>query len=573
MKKYFVVAIALMAVMVVAMPASAKVEFSYGGLFRARVLSEGDFVNAISVTPGAAAGTAPVFKDTDENTRNRLDQRLRLFFTFTASENLKLVTKFEANEVWGGQDFGFSTFGNSQAAGGGRVGADHPNDFVVKNSYIDFNIPNAAMPINAKVGIQTLTLFNSWVIDDDFSSANVSMKFDPFKLTLGYIAGQNDDQFNEKENIDDFFAVVDYVCGPFSASVAGVVQFGHDTVASADPGTVSQTTPVNFFAGNFLPTPASTSTGPRTGSATFTSANFQQQGARNFFQRYFTNPFGSTQNAAINHITASDNNLIDFAFNVNYKIDWLSAYLTFVKNFGSVHFQAFQNNLESAPGHGFDMDYTGWMIDAGASYFCGPFTANLGGFYTSGPGDIKDSLRGGGDGTVQGKKTGDIDWFTYPLGTSKYFSEIIGGGIFDPIAPMHEDLQWKGYPYPSNLWTINAGGAWQVLPSTKVAVSYWYFGTSEDVVSGAKHPNNFAGGALNKQNQFLSEYFRGEVPANELNFASEIGHEINLNISHKIVDGLMLDLVAAYLIAGDAYSMRNDDLNALEMGARLQWTF
>jgi hypothetical protein len=138
---------------------------------------------------------------------------------------------------------------------------------------------------------------------------------------------------------------------------------------------------------------------------------------------------------------------------------------------------------------------------------------------------------------------------------------------------MHEDLQWKGYPYPSNLWTINAGGAWQVLPSTKVAVSYWYFGTSEDVVSGAKHPNNFAGGALNKQNQFLSEYFRGEVPANELNFASEIGHEINLNISHKIVDGLMLDLVAAYLIAGDAYSMRNDDLNALEMGARLQWTF
>ncbi|MHC1744148.1 MAG: hypothetical protein AB9873_14100 [Syntrophobacteraceae bacterium] len=215
------------------------------------------------------------------------------------------------------------------------------------------------------------------------------------------------------------------------------------------------------------------------------------------------------------------------------------------------------------------------MIDAGGSYFCGPFTVNLGGFYTSGPEDIEDSLRGDGAGGVQGKKTGEIDWFTYPLGNSKYFSEIIGGGILDPIAPKHEDLQWKGYPYPSNLWTVNAGAAWQVLPSTKLAFSYWYFGTSEDVVSGPKRPNDarFLGGALNKQNEFLSQYFRGEVPANELQFDSEIGHEFNFNISHKLVDGLMLDLVAAYLISGDAYSMRPDDLDALELGARLQWTF
>ncbi|MHC1744147.1 MAG: hypothetical protein AB9873_14095 [Syntrophobacteraceae bacterium] len=349
MKKYFVVAIALMAVLAVAMPASAKVEFSYGGLFRARVLSEGDFTNPAFVPrrarlPLGHSPPTPSPGTTDENTRNRLDQRLRLFFTFTASENLKLVTKFEANEIWGGQDFEFTTFANSQSNGGGRVGADHPNDFVLKNAYIDFNIPNGMAPINAKVGIQTITLYNSWVIDDDFSSANVTVKLDPFKLTLGYIAGQNDDQFNEKENVDDFLAVVDYVCGPWSASLGTVIQFGHDTVASADPGTVSETTPVTFFAGNFIPTPNSTSTNR---TLAMDANQFANVGARNFFQRYFTNPFGSTSNQVIHHLRASDNNLIDLAMSVNYKIDWLSAYLTFVKNFGKIHIQAFSDNLEA----------------------------------------------------------------------------------------------------------------------------------------------------------------------------------------------------------------------------------
>lgn len=582
MKKYFVVAIALMAVLAVAMPASAKVEFSYGGLFRARVFSEGDFANPISsntVDQFGQALPAPDrrYFDNDENTRNRLDQRLRLYFTFTASENLKLVTKFEANEIWG--DLNSS----------GRIGADHPNDFVVKNSYLDFNIPNGMAPINAKVGIQTITLFNSWVIDDDFASANVAVKLDPFKLTLGYIAGQNDDQFNEKENVDDFIAVVDYVCGPWSASLGTVIQFGHDTFASADPSTVSETTPVTFFAGNYVPAVGSITTGPRQNNTAFNNARFEITGANNFFQRYFTNPFGSSfapnDGVGIHHLTASDNNLIDLALSLNYKVDFMSAYLNFVRNFGKIHIQAFRDNMENGLGsaQGFDFDYEGWMIDAGGSYFCGPFTFNMSGFYTSGPEDIKDSLRGvpglTGPGAVAGKKTGDIDWFTYPLGNSKYFSEIIGGGIFDPIAPKHEDLQWRGYPNPTNLWTINAGAAWQVLPSTKLAFSYWYFGTAEDVVSGPRNPNSFAPGGINNirgfnaRNEFLTQYFRGEVPASALSFDSEIGHEFNLNMSHKIVDGLMLDLVAAYLIAGDAYSMRADDLDAIELGARLQWTF
>jgi hypothetical protein len=544
MKKYFVVAIAVLALVAVAMPASAKVEFSYGGLFRARILSQSDFTRepTFSATTDAA-NVGQQVRDNDENTRNRLDQRLRLYFTFTASENLKLVTKFEAQSVWGSTTAG-NNFGQPYNTGSssGRVGADG-NDFVVKNSYIDFNIPNSMVPINAKVGIQGINLINSWVVDDDFSTANVTFKFDALKVMLGYIGGQNQDTFNEKDNIDDWYLVFDYVCGPWSAQLVGFYQSANDTFASADPSTQTGG-PVNVVVGNRIPT-----------SGSFTSFD-----SRNFFQRYL----GNVDNA--DHARVYDNNLFDLAFNVNYKVDWLSAYINFVKNFGSIDAAVYSTSVEKGVRFSRSMDYTGWMIDAGVNYFCGPFTFNVGGFYTTGPQDIAASLGSRGAGT--GAHTGDIDWFVYPVDTTKYFSEIIGHGILDAYSPQHEDFQWRGAPAPSNLWTVNLGAAWQLLPSTKASFSYWYFGTSEDVVSGPKRA-----GAWINQNDFLTNYFAGTIGRGDVNFASDIGHEFNLGITHKIVDGLVLDLVGAYLIAGDAYSMRNDDLDAMELGARLQWTF
>lgn len=536
MKRYFVVAIAVLALVAVAMPASAKVEFSYGGLFRARVLDQHDF--AANYTQSSPAGV-----DLSEENLSRIDQRLRLFFTFTASENLKLVTKFEANEIWG----------NSNTSG--RVGADQP-DLVVKNSYIDFNIPNGMLPINAKVGVQGINLMNSWLVDDDFASANLTFKFNPsLKASIGYIGGRNDDVFNEQENIDDLWLVVDYVCGPFSAAFAGFAQWGRDTNVSADPQTVINT-PVS-----------STNQLLGTGGVTHASVSaLNISTPTNFFRRYLANAgFGGPFTAA----SFSSNQLYNLGFDLRYKVDYLSAYLTFIKNLGSVDILAFNSDGTGRPTSRMSrtMDYEGWMVDAGLNYFCGPWTLNVGGFYTSGPEDIADSF--GSANNPAGNKTGDIDWFTYPLATSKYFSEIIGGGIFDNRAPMHEDLQWRGYPMPSNLWTVTAGAAWQVLPSTKLAFSYWYFGTSEDVVSGPKRPGDFF-----SQQEFLNDYFTAQnLTKNDLQFDSEIGHEFNLGLTQKIVDGLVLDVVGAYLIAGDAYSLRSDDQDAYEFGARLQWSF
>jgi hypothetical protein len=129
----------------------------------------------------------------------------------------------------------------------------------------------------------------------------------------------------------------------------------------------------------------------------------------------------------------------------------------------------------------------------------------------------------------------------------------MGGGILDSFAP--NGGYWRGYPDPTNIWTATLGGAYQVLPQTKLALSYWYFRTSEPVPS-VYHASNGTWSTAN----FL-------------------GHEIDLNITQNIVDKLNLDLVGAYMFTGQAFRARSDNVNYLhdqncyELGARLQWVW
>ena len=61
--------------------------------------------------------------------------------------------------------------------------------------------------------------------------------------------------------------------------------------------------------------------------------------------------------------------------------------------------------------------------------------------------------------------------------------------------------------------------------------------------------------------------------------SSNLGHEINLNITQNIVDKLNLDLVGAYLFQGDAFRAKTDGIDygtddrTYELGARLQWSW
>ncbi len=496
MKKFLVVGFIVFVAIAVAAPAMAatKIDFSYGGVIRTRVFNQSNFSGL------------------DGGDSLRWDYRMRLYLTFAASENLKLVTKFEVGDVVAG---GPNTTG--------RVGADG-KDIEVKNAYVDFNIPNGLLPLNLKAGTQGLVFFDSWVIDDDFTAAYLSSTVTGVagggtKVGLGFIKAQEPNTFNSELDIDQYFVHVDYPCKPWFLSAIGFWQYGNGTAVSADPQTLN--TPVVGVIQRTI--------------------DSEIDGPTNYFRRALLAP-NSLRPAAF--VKGGQNNLIDLGVTGKYKTDVWSAYLTFVKNLGSVDFKRYDED-----GRAIDTvtsDYTGWMVDAGGSYYCGPWTFSLAGFYTSGPEEVESAFSGR-------RPNVDVDTFTYPLATSKYFSEIIGGGIFDNTAPSHDDLQWRGYGFPTNLWTVNLGAAWQVLPDTKLGFGYWYFSTAEDVISEVRGFN--ANGFLN------------------VNLDTSIGHEFNLNLTQKVVDGLMLDVVGAYLITDDAYSSAIDEDDVFEIGARLQWSF
>jgi len=634
MKKHLLVFGVVLLAVAIALPAYA-IEFKYGGQFRVRFQAEDNVRDGIDSSDveknGSGSATAltqgrvPFKTYNGDDNRIFVDQRLRLYFSFIASKNLKLVTKFEIGDAIWGDGGGGLTGQNVGPNRGANVGAD-AIAFEVKNVYVEFNIPNT--PTTGIFGVQTLTLLDSWIVDDDFPAAVLVTKLDPFKVTVGYVGAQNawEKRWDSNKmyttdqtfNVDSYLLSLDYAQGPFKASLIGFFQDGHHSSISVDPTTMD--TPIRNYAGG--PAQISSSQVGTTVAGLGSAAGRTATGSDiNAIDRYAS--FNFLKNA-----TPRNNFLVDLGINLTYKIDWLMAYVNFVRNFGSVDLTVNRDIASNSLLDGIDpaflpngaktsADYEGWMIDAGVTYYCGPYTLNLGGFYTTGPkftdnpgpgnlyfdpatgsfysldaqGRVTDPGNGINSKTGKGNFTGttstNVDWFVYPATTSKYFSEIIGGGILgDDIDVVRgwstsvkgsavgansslSTIYWRGNKYPTNLWTITAGGSWQVAEQTKLSASYWYFGTAEDVPVA----------------------YRAATPGQNdgrYKMSGSIGHELDFYLDQGIVDGLTLTLVGAYLIADDAfaplplgavsgnsqiYPVKNNADNAFELGARLQWNF
>ena len=616
MKKTFMAAIALLLGVAVAAPAFADVEFQYGGEFRARYISEYHQNQTNNMT---LDNNGYATKRIDDH-NNFIDQRFRMYFNFIASQNLKVVAKFEMGDTpWGdsGTTSGGAQPSTSISGAGGRVGAD-VRMIEVKNLYIDFNIP--CTTTNAKVGIQGINLLSSWIVDDDMSGAVLTSKLDPLfqlpiSLTVGYVDGLNksngtDNNFaivgpstggfynQERLRVDDAFLSANYKDGPLSAAVMGFVQMGHGTDVSINPESLN--TPVNIYnigalgtgfsseriswisggngffrqsmnilaaggnadygAGYAEVAPGTAITGPTVGAG---NADSKVARGPTVYTKSVSgaNTTYTAKGSIYDTLEFSGNNLYDLGASLSYKTDCLSAYLNYAKNLGQTKIYGNDSSLAGGFYKGTDglmhaytatgpfsiqKDYTGWMVDAGASSYMGPATFNLGGFYTTGP-KVEKNPASPYYGYVPPNQ--DVKEFTYPLATAKYFSEIIGGGILDNMDIVGQNLLWRGYHFPYNLWTASAGAAYQVLPKTKVSASYWYFATSEEVPTA------------------------GSAAKGDLQFGNQIGHEMDLYITQGIVDGLQLDLVGAYLIAGEAYTASSSDRNVYELGARLLWSF
>ena len=110
-------------------------------------------------------------------TENYFVQRVRLGYTAKASEDVKLVTKFELDYNY----IGNSSYVSGRGSGG-AIGADSIN-IETKNLYLDLNV---ARGLNAKIGMQGYNdAFKGVIFDADMAGILLSHENDKASLTAG----------------------------------------------------------------------------------------------------------------------------------------------------------------------------------------------------------------------------------------------------------------------------------------------------------------------------------------------------------------------------------------------------
>ena len=150
-------------------------------------------VNGIWNTKAYAVDNYDGHDDTDDSYQY-VTQRMRMYFNFISSENLKLVYKNEIDFQWGD-----SAFANNRNDGGG-LGGDTVN-METKNIYLEFMVPDT--PVKATMGLQCITLHKGWFVSDDFSAARFDMNFDPISITAYWVGlGGLFDDNDAGENTD-----------------------------------------------------------------------------------------------------------------------------------------------------------------------------------------------------------------------------------------------------------------------------------------------------------------------------------------------------------------------------------
>lgn len=179
------------------------------------------------------------------------------------------------------------------------------------------------------------------------------------------------------------------------------------------------------------------------------------------------------------------------------------------------------------------LDISAWLAAIGGSTTLGPANVHGQFFYASGDDDATDN---------------DINVFTGPLGQSYYWSEIMGLGLFD-------GARESGYGSAasnnscgdaiSNIMAANIGASFSPMEKLNVGLDLWYAELAEDIP-------------------------QGQPGAGE----SKLGTEVDLKLSYELVEGLNLDVVGAYLFAGDATTVKDpNDADPYEIGTQLSLSF
>jgi len=129
----------------------------------------------------------------------------------------------------------------------------------------------------------------------------------------------------------------------------------------------------------------------------------------------------------------------------------------------------------------------------------------------------------------------DITAFIAPAGQSYYWSEIMGLGIFD--------YQASNAACDDNItdtMALNLGASFKVSDKLTLKGDVWFAQLAED-----------------------DEYGN-----------TDLGTEIDLGLKYALLDNVSLDVVAAYLMAGDATTEESDDeADPMELGTRVSFSF
>lgn len=116
------------------------------------------------------------------------EQRARLKYTGTLTNNVKLVTQFEIDSRWGD---------TSQMAArnqGGAMEADSIN-LETKNVYMEFKVPY--LPTTARVGIQPVDdMYKGIFVGTDAAAVSTVTKFDKATLYATWLRGYDNKNFN-----------------------------------------------------------------------------------------------------------------------------------------------------------------------------------------------------------------------------------------------------------------------------------------------------------------------------------------------------------------------------------------
>lgn len=181
LKKAVTIAAAAGALAAISVPAMAF-ENEFHGMYKMKFFGS----NYETGTFGYIDPTANELEN--RKTGNYFEQRARLFYTAKASDDLKLVTAFEIDSVFGDKAQGSATRGSGAAMESDAVNLE------TKYVYLDFKIPST--PTKVTVGIQPIKdAFKGVFLDADLAGINTVSKFGGATVGLGYFRAYDQSYF------------------------------------------------------------------------------------------------------------------------------------------------------------------------------------------------------------------------------------------------------------------------------------------------------------------------------------------------------------------------------------------